>query len=51
MTFLRSLLLAIEIAGKESTLPFVADPLSRANAEEHIRRRRAELRQLQRVEV
>lgn len=48
MTFLRSLLLAVEIAGKESTLPFIATPIARANAEEHIRLRRAALRRLQR---
>lgn len=46
--FLRSFLLSIEIAGKESTLSFISSPLARANAEEHIRRLRTSLRRLQR---
>lgn len=45
---LRLFLLSIEIAGKESTLPFISIPLARANAEEHIRQLRASLRRLQR---
>ena len=44
----RAFLLSIEIAGKESTLPFISSPLAKANAEEHIRQLRASLRQLQR---
>ena len=45
---LRAFLLSIEIAGKESTLPFISTPLARANAEEHIRVLRRRLRDIQR---
>ena len=46
---LRAFLLSIEIAGKESTLPFISTPLSRANAEEHIRQLRKQLTSIQRT--
>lgn len=45
----RAFRLSIEIAGKESTLPFISTPLARANAEAHIHELRRHLRQLQRT--
>lgn len=48
LLFLRSFLLSVEIAGKESTLPFISSPIAKANAEEHIRILRARLRDIQR---
>lgn len=46
--FFHQYLLAIEIFGKEATLPFVSTPLARANAEEHIRQLRNTLKTLER---
>jgi hypothetical protein len=45
---LRRFLLAVEIAGKEATLPFVASPLAKANAEAHIHGLRRQLTQMER---
>ena len=47
-SFLRSFLLSIEIAGKESTLPFISSPVARANAELHIFQLRRQLSSLER---